>query len=100
MWLADGSMVNETLVAEGYAQVATYPPDVRYADRFTELQRVARAEGRRLWTVSNNSAEGECDAAYPDLCIPAPPPDLDCGEIAHRNFTVLAPDPHGLYLLR
>ncbi len=35
VWLADGSMVNATLVAEGYAQVATYPPDVKYADRFT-----------------------------------------------------------------
>ena len=95
VWLEDGSIVNATLVAEGYAQVATYPPDVRYVDRFTELQRMARAEGRGLWdAVPTKSAEGECDAAYPDACIPAPPPDLDCGEIAHRNFTVLAPDPH------
>ena len=23
------------------------------------------------------------------------PPDLDCGEIPHRRFNVLAPDPHG-----
>jgi len=22
------------------------------------------------------------------------PPDLDCGDISYRNFTVLAPDPH------
>ena len=33
-------------------------------------------------------------AAYPDVCIPSPPPDLDSGEIVYRNFTVLAPDPH------
>ena len=42
---------------------------------------------------------GLCSASYPDVCIPPPPPDLDCGEIAPRNFTVLhgvaAPDPHG-----
>jgi Protein of unknown function (DUF1524) len=36
-----------------------------------------------------------CDDAYPTVCIPPPPPDLDCGDISYRNFTVLAPDPHG-----
>ena len=39
-------------------------------------------------------AGGGCDAAYPDVCIPAPPPDLNCGDIQHRRFTVLSPDPH------
>src|SRR5258706_2556668 len=37
---------------------------------------------------------GACDPAYPTVCIPAPPPDLDCGQIAYRNFRVLPPDPH------
>lgn len=36
----------------------------------------------------------DCDPAYPTVCIPSPPPDLDCGEIRHRNFRVLPPDPH------
>jgi micrococcal nuclease len=36
-----------------------------------------------------------CDPSYPDVCIPSPPPDLDCGDITHQNFTVLQPDPHG-----
>ena len=45
--------------------------------------------------VSPDSTQAECDPAYPDACIPPPPPDLDCGEIPHRRFTVLAPDPHG-----
>jgi micrococcal nuclease len=35
-----------------------------------------------------------CDAAYPDVCIPPPPPDLDCPQVAERNFRVLPPDPH------
>lgn len=35
-----------------------------------------------------------CDPAYPGVCIPPPPPDLDCGQITFRNFVVLAPDPH------
>lgn len=37
-----------------------------------------------------------CDAAYPDVCIPPAPPDLDCKDITHRNFRVLSPDPHRL----
>ena len=36
-----------------------------------------------------------CDPSYPDVCIPPAPPDLDCGEISHRRFRVLPPDPHG-----
>ena len=35
-----------------------------------------------------------CDPSYPDFCIASSPPDLDCGDISHRNFTVLQPDPH------
>jgi hypothetical protein len=35
-----------------------------------------------------------CDAAYPTVCIPPPPPDLDCKDIPYRRFTVLPPDPH------
>jgi hypothetical protein len=38
---------------------------------------------------------GNCDPAYPTVCIPPPPPDLDCSEIPYRNFKVLPPDPHG-----
>jgi hypothetical protein len=35
-----------------------------------------------------------CDPSYPTVCIPPPPPDLDCGEITYRSFKVLQPDPH------
>jgi len=35
-----------------------------------------------------------CDPAYPTVCIPSPPPDLDCKDIPFRRFTVLPPDPH------
>src|SRR5581483_1552123 len=32
---------------------------------------------------------GNCSPAYPTVCIPPPPPDLDCGDILYRNFKVL-----------
>jgi micrococcal nuclease len=39
-----------------------------------------------------------CAPSYPDVCIPPPPPDLDCSQIPYRNFrviyTVPQPDPH------
>lgn len=35
-----------------------------------------------------------CHPAYPTVCIPPPSPDLDCGDIPHRRFDVLPPDPH------
>ncbi len=35
-----------------------------------------------------------CDPSYPTVCIPPSPPDLDCGDIPFRRFTVVEPDPH------
>jgi hypothetical protein len=35
-----------------------------------------------------------CHPAYPTVCIPPAPPDLDCPDIPYRNFPVLPPDPH------
>ena len=41
--------VNAYLVENGYAQVYTYPPDVKYSDYFLELQEEAREAGRGFW---------------------------------------------------
>ena len=110
----DGVMVNEELVRRGYAHASSYPPDVRYQDRFRSLEAEARAAGIGLWAagacatpspavtppptsspaLAPTSPSG-CSAAYPTVCIPPPPPDLDCGEITYRRFQVLPPDPHG-----
>jgi hypothetical protein len=35
-----------------------------------------------------------CAAAYPEVCIPPPPPDLNCADIEFRDFVVLPPDRH------
>lgn len=64
VWIGD-EMFNETLVREGYAQVMTIPPNVRYADRFVALQREAREAGRGLWGEQAageepGAAAGEC----------------------------------------
>lgn len=45
----DGEMVNKKLLADGYAQVATFPPNVKYVDEFTEIQKEAKEAKRGLW---------------------------------------------------
>lgn len=35
-----------------------------------------------------------CDPSYPDVCIASSPPDLNCGDISHRDFRVVGSDPH------
>lgn len=37
-----------------------------------------------------------CDRAYPEVCIPPGPPDMDCKDIQYSNFKVEWPDPHNL----
>lgn len=34
------------------------------------------------------AAAKDCDPAYPDVCIPPAPPDLDCGDLSESNFRV------------
>ena len=41
--------MNAELVRLGYAQVSTYPPDVRYQDLFLEMQQEAREAENGLW---------------------------------------------------
>lgn len=48
-WLEDGRLVNEVLVEEGLAVIDTFPPDVRYVERFLAAQLRAREGGRGLW---------------------------------------------------
>ncbi|HRQ42587.1 MAG TPA: thermonuclease family protein [Chloroflexota bacterium] len=111
IYLADGTFVNAELVRQGYAQIATFPPDVAHQELFVQLQQEARDAGLGLWgkaaaTLPPASQTPQpasptlppsthCDPSYPTVCIPPPPPDLNCGSIPHQNFTVLEPDPHG-----
>ena len=49
VYLEDGTFVNAELVKQGYAQVATYPPNVKYVDLFQKYQQEAQKEKRGLW---------------------------------------------------
>lgn len=49
VYLEDGTFFNLQLIEEGYANIATYPPDVKYADLFLEAGKIARETGKGLW---------------------------------------------------
>ena len=108
----DNLFVNEAMVLDGYAVAATFPPNVRFASRFVELERAARDANAGLWSSCGGAdapattaprpeeaapfaGPGGCDASYPGVCIAPAPPDLDCGDVPHGNFEVVPPDPHG-----
>lgn len=43
------NMVNEIMVKEGYALVYTFPPNVKYIDRFIQAQRITKENRKGLW---------------------------------------------------
>jgi micrococcal nuclease len=56
VYLENGTFLNAELVKQGYANVSTYPPNVKFAEHFTNLQKEARENNRGLWgeTSSEN----------------------------------------------
>ncbi len=115
-------LVDEAIVRAGFAALATFPPDVKYVDQIRAAQTFARDHRLGLWSACGGghvpltsppsstraplaaptaaprtaapASSGNCDPSCPDVCIPPPPPDLNCRDITARRFTVLPPDPH------
>ncbi len=112
--------VNFTLVATGHAKVYVYGGErFTHAVPFFRAQHRARKVRNGLWgppcrgnttkpdpTPRESApppprrapapARAGCDPNYAGACIPPAPPDVDCGEIAARNFRVVGEDVHNL----
>jgi len=59
VWVED-VFVNDYLVKEGYANVSTYPPDIKYQDTFLKSEKYARDLGKGLWgSCKSNSIVNE-----------------------------------------
>ncbi len=50
VYLPDGRMLNEVLLLEGYARIYTFPPNVKYVERFRAAQERARELGKGFWS--------------------------------------------------
>jgi micrococcal nuclease len=51
VWLPDGRLFNEQLVARGYARPLAIAPNVRYAELLRRRAQDARASARGLWSA-------------------------------------------------
>ena len=112
----DGADYNISIVMVyvGLAHAAYYGDNAKYLDWANASETWARNAQWNMWAPGGPFNGGvqcgggsapapapppdggdNCSPSYPDFCIPPPPPDLDCKDIAGKNFTVLAPDPHG-----
>ena len=49
VYLEDGTMYNKELLEKGYAQVVTYPPNVKYVEEFEAIQKKARENNVGFW---------------------------------------------------
>ena len=117
VWADFGSgevyLLNEALVRAGYAERYRNTPNRRYVEELIDGEAFAQRYDLGLWgacdgdrpvpSVATSVAESPpaspaqsaaCDPAYPDVCIPSPPPDLSCRDIPFERFRVLPPDPH------
>jgi micrococcal nuclease len=51
VYLKSGKMLNEEIIAAGFASIMTIPPNVRYQERFLRAYRTAREGQRGLWAT-------------------------------------------------
>jgi len=96
--LPGGGDLDRMLVSGGFAKVYVYNdhPFLR-TSIYVRAEADARARRAGLWSACGSRAPiasgGRCDPSYPTVCIPPPPPDLDCADVPYRAFKVLPPDP-------
>ena len=88
--IVDNLFINYELVAQGYANSASYPPDIACIPTFQEVEQQARASNLGLWnapptlsvvapTVSNTGGGGgnaACNCSGPDL---------NCGDFSSHS---------------
>ena len=116
VWLTDGTtwtLVNLELVKQGFASVATYPPDVKYVDVYLASEQEAEAAGIGLWgaeptpkptpkpaakpTSKPTLRASKCHPSY-DPCLPIVA-DLNCPDVRAMGkapVTVIGPDDYRL----
>lgn len=86
-------MVNEYLVLQGYAFSSSYPPDVKYQDRFTEAQKEAFEKERGLWKACKVSLDktSVLGYAYEESSKPQTPQAQNNNQISNTQIPI---NPH------
>lgn len=85
VYVPGGDMLNQELTRRGLAQVATFPPNVKYESVFLDAQSESQAESLGIWSLTyqqqllledrGNGIGGGCEAQpEPTTPVPAPQP--------------------------
>jgi len=94
VFLADGTHVGAELVRQGFAQLASFPPDIARAAEIQAAQQAAMAAGRGLWASapaptpggrSGNTVPVATATPVPAAVEPAGAPDVALIIIANHN---------------
>jgi micrococcal nuclease len=124
VYLPGDMLLNWELIYQGYGFEYTYAVPYAYQAEFQQAERDARANQRGLWAPDACNGErkpadepapepppvveeeqpappaGNCSPAYANVCIPPPPPDLDCSDLRQQYGcgipVVQHPDPHNI----
>ncbi|GEM_PF-569635 len=76
VYIQGGVFVNAHLVEQGFAQQATYPPNVQWVELITQLQAVAKQHNRGLWAAEDDMLNGNNNDEKADR---------DCGDFATQQ---------------
>jgi micrococcal nuclease len=87
-------------VAAGLARVYVYDRPFQRLGAYRRAEALGRTRPQNVWRgcpqpvqLPSGPPTG-CDPSYPTVCIPPPPPDLDCADVPFRSFAVRGADPH------
>jgi hypothetical protein len=91
--------VDSAVVLQASAGLVSAPPcpataDVNGDQSFNSLDSVLILQFSAGLLTYLGPPRDACDDAYPTVCIPSLPPDLDCPDMPFTDFDVLPPDPH------
>jgi micrococcal nuclease len=95
VWVGGARDLGYQLLASGLARVYVYDRPFQRLGAYRGAERAGRAHAPACTTTAPAPAAGSnCDPSYPGVCIPPPPPDLDCADVPHTGFRVTGADPH------
>lgn len=88
-------------ISSGLARVYVYDRPFQRLSAYRRAEQLGRTRTPNVWRGCSSppsapvKAPSNCDVSYPGVCIPPPPPDLDCADVPYSGFAVRGADPHG-----
>jgi endonuclease YncB( thermonuclease family) len=97
-WIG-GHDLGQQQLARGLAKVYVYDRPFQRLAGYQQAERAGKTRADGIWRACASPppptpSRGSCDPSYPDVCIPPPPPDLDCKDVPYKKFRVVGADPH------